>query len=251
MLKSKRKCKESSSEDEDEIIPKKGRKAETKSKSKRLAVTDYAEVPEKRRKVNDSSIPQSSKLKSWDEAELLSEKFDVSERTMGNIVRLLQEDNTIPFMCRYRKDLIGNMTPDKMRDIKFSYNQLVKLKVKQEAVITKLSKMDILSDELQQNILTVKSSEELDHLYEPFKTSKTSLAERAKSKGLQDPAENILFGRSVVQLNDFVDIGKDLANVQSVREGVKNIILNIINKDVDVLEEIRRFDQKRKLLSTE
>lgn len=51
-----------------------------------------------------------------------------------------------------------------MRDIKVSYNQLLKLKVKQQTVITKLEKMNALTDELHQNILTVKSSDELDHL---------------------------------------------------------------------------------------
>lgn len=138
---------------------------------------------------------------------------------------------------------------------------MLKLKVKQENVITKLEKINVLTDELQQNILAVRSSDELDHLvgsiakimqtlgwapfflqYEPFKTaSKTSLAERAKSKGLQDPAEQILFGKVVAKLHDFVNAANGLEDVQSVREGVKNIILNIINKDVDVLEEIRRL----------
>ncbi len=51
-----------------------------------------------------------------------------------------------------------------MRDIKTTYNQLLKLKIKQESVITKLEKVDALSDELHRNILAVKSSDELDHL---------------------------------------------------------------------------------------
>lgn len=51
-----------------------------------------------------------------------------------------------------------------MRDIKATYNHLLKLKVKQQNVISKLEKIDALSDELQQNILAVRSSDELDHL---------------------------------------------------------------------------------------
>lgn len=78
--------------------------------------------------------------------------------------------------------------------------------------------------------------------YEPFKAaSKTSLSERAKSKGLLEPAEQILYGRGVVKLNDFVNAANGLDDVQSVRDGLKHIILTIINKDVDVLEEIRRL----------
>lgn len=78
--------------------------------------------------------------------------------------------------------------------------------------------------------------------YEPFKsTSKSSLAERAKSKGLQDVSEQILCGRDIVNLHDFVNPANGLDDIQSVREGVKHIILSVINKDADVLEEMRRL----------
>lgn len=60
--------------------------------------------------------------------------------------------------------LIFTIISFSMREIKASYNQLVKLKVKQETVITKLEKMDALGEELHRNILAVKSSDELDHL---------------------------------------------------------------------------------------
>ncbi|XP_037026031.1 uncharacterized protein YdcI [Bradysia coprophila] len=237
----------SSSDENDEVATKKVRKtkaeSKTTTKSSKLKATDSTETSQTKVQPSDRDVPvEKPLLPTWNEADLLSETYNTSPHTMNNIVQLFREDNTIPFICRYRKELIGNITPDIMRDIKATYNQLLKLKVKQESVITKLEKANTLSDELHRNILAVKSSDELDHLYEPFKTaSKTSLSEKAKSKGLLDPAEQILYGRGVVKLSDFVNAANGLDDVQSVREGLKNIILTIINKDVDVLEEIRRL----------
>lgn len=77
--------------------------------------TDSIEVPEKKRKLNERNptTEQSSRSQPWNEAELLSGSYNISKNIMENIVELFQKDNTIPFMCRYRKDLIGNILPDK------------------------------------------------------------------------------------------------------------------------------------------
>lgn len=67
------------------------------------------------------------------------------------------------------------------------------------------------------------------------------MSERAKAKGLQEPAERILCGQGIVNLLAYVNADNGLEDVHAVREGLTQIILTIINKDVDVLDEIRRL----------
>lgn len=80
---------------------------------KTFLLEDSTEINEKKSRPNETTgVPQSSKLTSWNEAEVLTETFNTSVNTMKNIVQLLHEDNTIPFICRYRKELTGNISPD-------------------------------------------------------------------------------------------------------------------------------------------
>lgn len=180
----------------------------------------------------------------WNEPQLLSEFQNIDRYTAANIIKLFKEDNTIPFMCRYRKELIGNdMTPDRLRDIKITFNHILNIKSRAETIIRNLEKEQKLSDEIHTNLLCAKSLDELDHLYAPYKpASKASLAERAKNLGLQSVAEKIFFGNEgkVIDLSTFVQSNVEgLETVDKVSDGIKHIISHLISKDTQVLDEIR------------
>lgn len=148
-------------------------------------------------------------------------------------------------MCRYRKELIGNdMTPDRLRDIKITYNHIQNIKSRAETIVRNLEKENQLNDEIHMNLMCAKSLDVLDHLYAPYKpASKASLAERAKSLGLQQAAEEILYGGDTeicpVRLVRMDCDGVD--SVDKVVDGIKHIISHLISKDTQVLEEIRKL----------
>lgn len=100
----------------------------------------------------------------WDPAQLLADQQSLDYTTAQHIVRLFDEDNTIPFMCRYRRELIGDLSPEQMRDIKITYNHIQNVKQKADTMLRHLEKEDLCTDEIRSNIVCARSLDELEHL---------------------------------------------------------------------------------------
>ena len=71
-----------------------------------------------------STIPDEELSSSWDVSEEVSERLDVPQWAARNTIELLDQDHTIPFIARYRKEKTGNMEADKLRDVKEAYEEL-------------------------------------------------------------------------------------------------------------------------------
>ncbi|XP_067615123.1 uncharacterized protein YdcI [Eurosta solidaginis] len=192
-----------------------------------------------------------ARRKVWRVDELLAEKENVEPATARNIVNLLENENTIPFICRYRRDLIDHITPERLRDIKNSYTEIVELRKRAETIVTQLEKEQQIDTDVATEILCAKSNEELEFLYAPYKpASKGSLAERAKALGLGDAADCLLFGEAPeVQLDKLIDYNNpDLDNVEKVLVGICHIISHNISKHTGVLEELRRLQKVHRIV---
>ncbi|XP_017484179.1 PREDICTED: S1 RNA-binding domain-containing protein 1 isoform X2 [Rhagoletis zephyria] len=192
-----------------------------------------------------------ARRKVWRVDELLAEKENVEPSTARNIVQLLENENTIPFICRYRRDLINHITPERLRDIKNSYTEIVELRKRAETIVTQLEKEQQIGEEVRTEILCAKSNEELEFLYAPYKpASKGSLAERAKALGLGDAADRLLFGEAPeVRLETLVDHNNpDLESVEKVLQGICHIISHNISKHTGVLEEMRRLQKVHRIV---
>lgn len=100
----------------------------------------------------------------WTTAEVLAESANIDRKTAGNIVKLFEDDNTIPFLCRYRRDMINHMDPERMRAIKDTYLNILTLRKKLQTTIQQLHKDNILTTDIQQEISSARSLEELDYL---------------------------------------------------------------------------------------
>jgi transcriptional accessory protein Tex/SPT6 len=160
-----------------------------------------------------------------------------------NIVKLFKEDNTVPFICRYRKELIGEMTPDELRDVKISYNQILQVHTKAEVVMKNLDKDQKLTDDLKHDLLCAKTIDEIEHLYAPYKPEKKgSLADRAKSLGLEEYADDLLLGIKEVELPALVKSNVEgLETKHKVEDGIQHIMAFKFSKNTLVLEELRRL----------
>lgn len=159
---------------------------------------------------------------------------------------MFEDDFTIPFLCRYRKELIDNLSPLKLREIKTTIDNVKLIEAKSLSILKSLEKEKILTDEIARIIKCARSMDELDHLsllYKP--ASKGSLFDRAKKIGLEPVAESILYGRKPVNLSQFVDsktVG--LKNLEEVMDGVKNIMSHHIAKNENVMIEVRELKSK-------
>lgn len=182
----------------------------------------------------------------WSDFELLAEFQNIERHYAFNIVKMLKEGSTIPFMTRYRKCETGNMDAEQLREAKENFDKIIKLKEKQQTVIKSIEKLAKLTPDLEKNILSSKSFEEIEHLYAPYKPGgKRTLAERAKALGLEQVALDLLENETYVNLYDSIKIDKDgLCTIKDVETGVMHIIAHKIANDIETLIFLREIRQR-------
>ncbi|XP_054253807.1 S1 RNA-binding domain-containing protein 1 [Indicator indicator] len=183
----------------------------------------------------------------WDIVQALSEMTNVEPWVCSNLIHLFQEENTIPFIARYRKELINNLEADALREVQQALEELRTVAKKTHAMIQKLKKEGKLSGCLSTALLNCRTLEELEHVSAPYKTgSKGTKAQRAKQLGLEPAALSLL--QNPMELNLFSYIRpntKGLSTIQEVEAGVQHILADIFAKDRDTLDFIRKLCQQR------
>ncbi|KAF3841894.1 hypothetical protein F7725_023845 [Dissostichus mawsoni] len=177
----------------------------------------------------------------WDFIEVLSTLTCVEPWVCVNIIGLLREENTVPFMVRYRKDKINHMDADAVRDVQLVYEVLGTLSKKTQSVIQTLKKDGVLTVELEQNLRSCRSADELDHVYSPYKKgSKLTKARRAKALGLEDAASLLMNTPHTLELRTWVKPGTEgLSSVEEVSTGVEHILADLIAKDPETLAYVK------------
>ncbi|KAJ9581337.1 hypothetical protein L9F63_023485, partial [Diploptera punctata] len=183
----------------------------------------------------------------WNESEYVAQLQQVEVHIARNIIRLLDEDNTIPFIARYRKELTNDMSPEKLREVKAAYDMVKSVKQKAASVMKSIANLGKLTPYLERSIRCARTINELDHIYTPFKPgSKRTLAERARQLGLDDPANYILCGIKFVVLEQLLKPQtKGLDNLNDIELGLQHIIADVISKDRNVLDYLTRLKNNK------
>uniref|UniRef100_A0AAX7U5N5 S1 motif domain-containing protein n=1 Tax=Astatotilapia calliptera TaxID=8154 RepID=A0AAX7U5N5_ASTCA len=167
----------------------------------------------------------------WDLIEVLSHLTCVERWVCANIIMLLREENTVPFMVRYRKDMINHMDADAVRDVQMVYEELCSLAKRTQSVVQTLKKDGVLTTELEQNLRNCRSADELDHVYSPYKKgSKLTKARRAKALGLEDAASALMNTPHTLDLRAWIKPGTEgLSSVEEVATGVEHILADMMS----------------------
>uniref|UniRef100_A0AAY4D7N0 S1 motif domain-containing protein n=1 Tax=Denticeps clupeoides TaxID=299321 RepID=A0AAY4D7N0_9TELE len=168
---------------------------------------------------------------------MLAEKTGVDPWVCANIANLFREENTIPFMVRYRKDLVNHMDADGLREVQQALQELCSLAKKCQSTMLTLKKEGVLTTELEELFKNCKTMDELDHVHTPYKkSSKLSKARRAKELGLEPPALALLQRPQTLNLQPLVqpDI-EGLATLDDVTTGIVHILADMIAKDKETL----------------
>ena len=116
---------------------------------------------------------------------VLAQELGQEEGYVANVVQLMDEGNTIPFIARYRKELHGSMDDTTLRNLESRLNYLRNLQQRKDEVIKSIENQDKLTDELQNAILNAKTLAEVEDLYRPYKQKRRTRATVAKEKGLE------------------------------------------------------------------
>ncbi|XP_037662748.1 S1 RNA-binding domain-containing protein 1 [Choloepus didactylus] len=183
----------------------------------------------------------------WDIVQVLSERTNIELWVCANVIRLFNDDNTIPFIIRYRKELINNLDADSLREVRQTLEELRAVAKKVHSTIQKIKKEGKMSECLLKALLNCKTFEELEHVSAPYKTgNKGTKAQRAKQLGLEVAARTLLENPGALNLLSYIrpDV-KGLSVLQDIETGVQHILADMIAKDKDTLDFIRKLCQNR------
>ena len=180
----------------------------------------------------------------------LAQELDKKPQYVENVVRLLDEGNTIPFIARYRKELHGAMDDTSLRTLEERLQYLRGLEERREAVKSAIEEQGKLTAELTAAIDRAKTLAEVEDLYRPYKQKRRTRATAAKEKGLE-PLAALLFAqerncpRPEEAAQGFIDPEKGVETIADALQGANDIIAEWISDDAAVRKSLRELLERR------
>ena len=174
----------------------------------------------------------------------LAQELNANEKYVENVVRLLDEGNTIPFIARYRKELHGAMDDTTLRTLEERLQYLRNLDERRESVKKSIAEQGKLTDELVAAIDSAKTLAEVEDLYRPYKQKRRTRATAAREKGLE-PLAALLFAqerscpRPEDAARDFLSPEKGVDTVADALQGASDIIAEQISDDAVIRKALR------------
>jgi uncharacterized protein len=174
-----------------------------------------------------------------DFVDLISQRLSLKRNQVENTVKLLDDENTVPFIARYRKEMTGSLDEVQIRAIEKQINYERNLYQRKTEVLSSILSQGKLTEELEKKILSSEKLSEVEELYLPYKPKRKTRAAKAIEKGLAPLAEMIKKNLNPeVAAKDFINSEKGVANVEEALAGAMDIIA----------EEFAEFFEVRNLL---
>ncbi|MCC3657768.1 RNA-binding transcriptional accessory protein [Staphylococcus haemolyticus] len=152
-------------------------------------------------------------------------KYQFSEKQVKSVLELLEENNTVPFIARYRKEATGGLDEVQIKQISDEYQYVANLQKRKDEVIHNIEQQGLLTNELKEAILKQTKLQRVEDLYRPFKQKKKTRATEAKRKGLESLAQWISDGQQG-ELSKKAEayINDEVATVDEAIQGALDII---------------------------
>lgn len=165
----------------------------------------------------------------------------ISEKSIRNTVTLLDDDCTIPFIARYRKELTGNLTELNIEEIAKSKLLFEELTKRKKYIISKLEEQGVLDDVLHDKIDVSADLIQLEDIYLPYKKKRLTKAEKARQMGLE-PLAKMIMSQRLDNFHVVVErfVKGEIKNKESALEGARYIISEWVSERTDVRSLIRR-----------
>ena len=180
----------------------------------------------------------------------LAQELDKNPQHVKNVVQLLDEGNTIPFIARYRKELHGAMDDTSLRTLEERLQYLRGLAERRETVKKSISEQGKLTDELAAAIDSAKTLAEVEDLYRPYKQKRRTRTTAAREKGLE-PLAALLFAqergcpRPEDAAQDFLVPEKGVETIADALQGANDIIAEWISDNAAIRGSLREMLEKR------
>jgi uncharacterized protein len=181
--------------------------------------------------------------------QLIADELQLKLIQVRNTVEMLDEDNTVPFISRYRKERTGSLDEDQIRKIQEKIKYLRAVEARKETILRSIEDQGKLTPELKEKIEKTSKLQDLEDLYLPFRPKKRTRASIAKERGLEPLAQIILAQQKTDHdLTEicvrFINPDKEIHTAEDALAGAKDIVAEIISENADLRKILRRYTFK-------
>jgi len=184
-------------------------------------------------------------------AEILSRELGQKLEYIENVVALMDEGNTIPFIARYRKEMHGAMDDTTLRNLEARLTYLRNLQNRRDEVKKSIENQGKLTEELSAAIDKAATMTEVEDLYRPYKQKRRTRASVAREKGLE-PLAAAIFAQDgqdpSILATDFVDEEKGVCSIQEALAGANDIIAEDLSDDAAIRKQLRELMNRKAML---
>ncbi len=173
----------------------------------------------------------------------ITEEFQLTPSHAKNIVSLLDEGNTVPFIARYRKEMTGSCDDQVLRELSDRLTYLRGLEKRKEEVANSITEQGKMTNELRSSLDKAVTLTEVEDIYRPYKQKRKTRASVAIAKGLQPLAEKILAQDKTLNVKAEAEkyLSDEVKTVSEAIDGAKDIIAEIVSDDAATRKKLRNF----------
>lgn len=186
-------------------------------------------------------------------ASLIAKNLGLKEVHVEQVIALLNDGATIPFISRYRKEATGGMNEVEVANVSNEYERLGELQKRREYILQSIEGQGKLTDELRQRITTCWDNTALEDIYLPYKQKRRTKAQVAREAGLE-PMANIIQAQNGAPLQKvalrYLNKEKGIETVEQVLQGAKDIIAERVNENERARQSLRITFERQAQISS-
>ena len=184
----------------------------------------------------------------------LAKEFGLKQEQVDNTVALIDDDKTIPFIARYRKELTGSLDDQILRELYDRLMYLRNLEKRKEEVTAAITEQEKMTPEIEVAISAAVTLVEVEDIYRPFKPKRRTRASIARENGLEPLAVMLMAQENSTEpekeAEAYIDEEKKITDAQTALQGAMDIIAEDISDDADIRKKLRALaGEKGELVS--
>ena len=181
----------------------------------------------------------------------IAQQLQLSERSVGNTIELLNDGATIPFIARYRKERTGSLDEVQIAQIGELYQKFQELQKRKETILKTIEEQGKLTPELKQRIEETWESSVLEDIYLPYRPKRRTKAQVAREHGLEPLAKTLLMQReSDIDKVAQRYVNADVPSVEDALQGAKDIIAEMVNEDERSRHQLRGAFRRQAVITS-
>lgn len=184
--------------------------------------------------------------------QIIKQQLPFNQKQIENVLALLEEGNTVPFIARYRKEITQSLDEVEIRDIEHAYQYTKQLEERKASVLSTIEEQGKLTSELAKKIKQASVLQTVEDLYTPYKQKRRTKATIAKENGLGDLAAWLFSSPVTGNVNEMASkfLNEEISDIQAALDGAHEIMAEWISEDADIRAWLRKYTLKEGKLSS-